>query len=314
MKKAIALLALAGGLLAGGIPLGAQAPACASGSELLPRGFESRNKATVQAYYQDVLGTADAEAVGAYFAEGCIQHDPRIADGRAGAVDWIRSQRAASPALAFSVKHVLADGQLVLVHAQLSPTPQDETTGRDRFDLYRLADGLIVEHWAVQQRVFSPSASGNSMFSDLYGYSGRAPHANEGREEANRLLAVDLSNQVFGQRRFDLLERFWAVDYIQHNPFLGNGRAELAAVLDYIAPEGSHYRVAKSVAEGDLVWVFAQSTDPGVDPADEFTGAAVCDLYRVVDFQLVEHWDAAQGVPPSTLSGHSMFSTLYQGR
>ncbi len=276
------------------------------------RAREEGNKALVRHLCRHLFGPAPVEALGGAFAQDLIQHDPAIPDGRAAMLDWIRAQRALAPSQSLVPKHLLADGDLVLVHAQVTATPDDEATGTDRFDLYRLDGGCIVEHWEVRQRVPSHTASGNSLFSDLYAYASHPTRVSEGQEEANRHLVMALSNAVFSQRRFDLLDPFWAAGYLQHNPYVGNGRAALASVLDYIAPEGSHYRIVKSLADGDLVWVMSQNVDPGDDAANEFTGAAVCDLYRVVDFQMVEHWDSAQGVPPTSVNGHSMFSDLYR--
>ncbi len=273
---------------------------------------ERLNLELVSLLTSHLLDSGDVSGLATYFSADLIQHDPKIADGRAAMLSWIASQRALAPAQTLTVKHVLADRDLVFVHSQLSATPANEKSGRNRFDFYRLDRGVIVEHWAVSARVATETESGNSQFSNLYVYSGHYRTPVEVAEEKNRLLVVALSDRVFDKRQFNLLDSFWATDYLQHNPYVGNGRAALAEVMPYISPEGSHYRIVRSMADGDLSVVCSQNTDPGVDPTDQFTGAAVCDLYRVVDFKLVEHWDVGQGVPATTLNGHSMFSNLYR--
>ena len=277
---------------------------------------ERYNKAMVSHFVAAVGGAEDADAVARrQVAPFVIQHDPLVAAGRQGTAAWIRELRAQSPAQTISVKHLLADGDMVFVHSQVSATPANALSGINRFDFYRLDRGWIVEHWVVKAKVRTrPSASGNTQFSNLYTYPaspGPSVMTPE-RTEMNRLMLVTLSDEVFGRKNFGMLDRMWSTDYIQHNPGVGNGRAALAAVIQYIAEPGSLYRVVRSMAEGDLGVVCSQNQDPGSDPKDEFSGAAVCDMYRVANFELVEHWDVAQNVPATSLNGNSMFSSLYR--
>lgn len=274
---------------------------------------ERANKALVHALTQQMLSDTALHRLGAYFAGDLIQHDPKLANGRAAMLAWIGSQRAQSPAQTLTIKHLLADHDLVFVHSHVSATPDNEFSGTNRYDLYRVDRGVIVEHWAYRSGVRPSSASGNSTFSDLYVYE-TPPTPSEEREDMHRLLVKTLSEEVFGKRNFGLLDRFWAEGYLQHNPYVGNGRAALAEVLEYIAPVGSHYRVTHSVADDDLTLVCAHAVDPGMDPADEFSGAAVCDIFRVANLELVEHWDVAQAVPATSVNGNSMFSSLYRRR
>ena len=65
------------------------------------------------------------------------------------------------------------------------------------------------------------------------------------------------------------------------------------------------------VADGDLVFVHSQFLPPGADEDSEFTGTAVCDIFRVANGRIVEHWDAVQAVPATSVSGNSMFSDLF---
>lgn len=273
--------------------------------------LETSNKKVVGALMQEMLGQSD---LGKYFAHNLIQHDAFLTNGRQAMLEAIEAMRQLSPAQTLTVKHMLADRDLVLVHSHLSPTPGNEMSGTNRYDFYRLDRGVIVEAWSVRARAPTRSASGNSAFSDLYQYSRPAPALSEQRVEMNRLLVHTMAEEVFGKRNFSLLERLFAPDYLQHNPYVGNGRAALAGVIGYISPAGSHYRVVRSMADGDMTVVCSQNHSAGGNPADEFSGTAVCDLFRVVDFEMVEHWDVAQPVPTSSLNGNSMFSNLYRGK
>lgn len=273
---------------------------------------ERLNKAVVSQFVAGVMGPADADAVARGVAPHIIEHDALVQSGREGTAAWIRSMRQAAPAAVITVKHMLADGDMVFVHSQVSATPANEMSGRNRYDFYRLDKGWIVEHWVVQAAAPTRSATGNSAFSDLYAYPTPPAPLSRERVEMNRLLVHTLSDEVFGKRNFALLDRLWGAGYIQHNPYVGSGRAALASVIQYIAPAGAHYRVVRSLAEGDLAVVCSHNVVAGGNPADEFSGAAVCDMFRVANFELVEHWDVGQQVPTSSVNGNSMFSSLYR--
>ncbi|MES2318103.1 MAG: nuclear transport factor 2 family protein [Pseudomonadota bacterium] len=273
---------------------------------------ERLNKTVVGQFVAAVMGPVDAEKVARQVAPHIIEHDPLVRSGRNGTADWIRSMRQNAPGQAITVKHMLADGDMVFVHSQVSATPENEMGGQNRYDFYRLDGGWIVEHWVVKAPAPTRSASGNSAFSNLYAYPSPPAPLSSDRVELNRLLVQTLSEEVFGKRNFALLDRLWAPGYIQHNPYVRNGRAALASVIDYIAPAGSNYRVVRSMADGDLGVVCSHNVDAGGNVADEFSGAAVCDIYRVNNFELVEHWDVVQQVPTSSVNGNSMFSSLYR--
>lgn len=276
--------------------------------------MEKYNKAVVSQFVANILSQTDADVVALQVSPHLIEHDPRAANGRDGTAGWIRALRAKAPAQTMTVKHLLADGDMVFVQSQVSSTPANEMSGTNRYDFYRLDRGWIVEHWVVQGAAPTSSATGNSAFSNLYTYPKPQAPLSQDRVEMNRLMVHTLSDEVFGKRNFGLLDRLWGAGYLQHNPYVDNGRAALKSVIEYIAPEGSFYRVVRSMADGDLAVVCSHNVDPGGDPKNEFAGAAVCDMYRVANFELVEHWDVGQGVPATSLNGNSMFSSLYRNR
>ncbi len=273
---------------------------------------ESANKQLVGKFVAAVLGSSDPDVVARQVSPHLIQHDPLVHNGRQGTAAWIRAMRAQSPAQTMTVKHLLADGDMVFVHAHVSDQPSNEMSGTNRYDFYRVDNGNIVEHWAYQSAAPTSSATGNSAFSNLYTYATPQPPVPNERVELNRLLVKGLSEEVFGKRNFGMLDRFWASGYIQHNPWVGNGRAALAGVIQYIATPTTRYRVVHAMADGDLTVMCAQVTETSADPKNEYAGTAVCDMYRVANLELVEHWDVAQPVPTSSLNGNSMFSKLYR--
>jgi predicted SnoaL-like aldol condensation-catalyzing enzyme len=277
------------------------------------RAQEERNKAVVRRVYDEIFGQGQTDLVNDLFAEIYIQHNPTLPNGRQGLIDFVRFLKSLDPVPVITVKHILADGDLVAVHWHASATPGNEFTGQAGFDLFRLDGSRIVEHWDVIQDVPPQTASGNSMFSDLYQYPGKAPKLAELREELNRLLVLVAYDGLFNDHQLQLLDLFFAGEnYIQHNPLVPNGAAALAAILDVIVPEGSVLDFRHAVADGDLVFVHSQGLPPGADPNNEFAGIAVADIFRVVNGRIVEHWDAIQPVPAQTASGNSMFNDLYR--
>lgn len=305
--RALLLAAALSGTLSG-----AQAHEAAPGPRSAAE--EAVNRARIEALIGQLNGGTDTHRLGAWFAHDLIQHHPAIANGRHAMLNWIHQQRQLAPQRRQTIRHLIADRDMVFVHAQLSDPPANEFGGINRYDFYRLDQGQVVEYWSVEAPAPAHSASGNSAFSDKYPTPAARGSVPAEREETNRLLVRTLSEEVFGKRQFGLLDRFWAEGYLQHNPYVANGRAALAAVIEYIAPAGASYRVVRSLAADDLAVVCAQSTDPGGDPRNEFSGYAVCDLYRVDKLALVEHWDAFQPVPATSASGNSMFSALYRAR
>lgn len=75
-----------------------------------------------------------------------IAHDPSMTNGRSGMLVAIDQLRRSLPGYTLTVKHILADGDLVMVHSHLSNTPANERSGLNRLDTYRLDRGVIVEH------------------------------------------------------------------------------------------------------------------------------------------------------------------------
>lgn len=91
-----------------------------------------------------------------------IQHNPMIADGKAGAVAFFKDLIGQYPTQRAHVARCVAEGDMVWVHAHLVRYPGD--LGIALVDIFRLKDGIVVEHWDVMQPVPENSANNNTMF------------------------------------------------------------------------------------------------------------------------------------------------------
>jgi len=60
------------------------------------------------------------------------------------------------------IKRVFADGDYVILHVHSIREPG--TRGRAIFDLFKLENGKIVEHWDAVQDIPEKSANENGMF------------------------------------------------------------------------------------------------------------------------------------------------------
>lgn len=121
------------------------------------------------------------------------------------------------------------------------------------------------------------------------------------RSEAQgaRRLVLEATNALFNERDTTAIDRYWSASYVEHATVLGAGRDALRDVPDQLPAAFRHER-PRMFAEGGLV--VAHGLDHGLGPHP----TVGCDLWRVADEEIVEHWDAHQPWVENTVSGHSM--------
>jgi len=90
-----------------------------------------------------------------------IQHNPGIPDGRDAAIQFL-APMFSDPQRSFEIKQILVDGDMAVIHVHARPTP--DSRGASVFDMFRLENGKIVEHWDAIQMVPEESANPHPMF------------------------------------------------------------------------------------------------------------------------------------------------------
>lgn len=134
-----------------------------SKKRLSPVSDLERNRANVVAFYDMMFNKNEPrQAVERYAGDDYIQHNPHVASGTAGLIDYFEKMARDYPAKSVTFKRVIAEGDFVVLHChQVWPGAKDYAG----IDIFRLdPQGRVVEHWDVLQEMPAMRANANGMF------------------------------------------------------------------------------------------------------------------------------------------------------
>lgn len=120
------------------------------------------NKNNAMAFYRTAYEGNPLEAVENYVGNQYIQHNPDVADGTQGFVDYFERMQREYPQKSIEFVRCIAEGNLVALHTHQTWPDNDEYITMDffRFD----EEGKICEHWDAIQQVPHNSANSNTMY------------------------------------------------------------------------------------------------------------------------------------------------------
>lgn len=107
--------------------------------------------------------------------------------------------------------------------------------------------------------------------------------------EENKKKAIEFYRMAYEGKPSKAVELYVGVEYIQHNPLVGNGKQPF---IDYFERMGKEYpnksiEFVRTIAEGNLVALHTHQ----IWPRDE--EFVTMDFFRFDDNgKIVEHWDA----------------------
>lgn len=258
--------------------------ACVAALSFAAQADSAETKAFVLEALENTLLVGDVEAVDRYFAKDIIQHNEMFANG-------IEAQKGVVGFLVgngnFKAEYVrvIADDDLVAVHARYEGFGETPVIG---FDVFRVEDGMIAEHWdnLIPEQPANPSGrtqiDGATEITDL-----------DKTDENKALVEEFITRALIAHEQADYTRYINPANYAQHNPMVADGLEGFGAFMAEMAEQGitmDYSEIHQVIGEGNFVLTLSEGT-----LGDEPT--AFYDLFRLEDGLIVEHWDVIAPMP-----------------
>ncbi|KAB7613687.1 hypothetical protein F9L33_09940 [Amylibacter sp. SFDW26] len=239
------------------------------------------NKALVGQALKELFADKDLSAIDKYWGDVYIQHNENVPSGTEALKGLVTPDLNAIPF------RMIGDGDLVATHSEYTgfgPVPLIA------FDIFRIEDGKIVEHWDNMIPKAEPNPSGHTQT------DGATEITDLDKTEENKALVVDFVTKVLmNGENVDITKYINPTSYTQHNPLVADGLDGLGAFLAELGKQGismKYNKIHLVVGEGNFVLTASDGVF-GDQPM------AFYDLFRVEDGLIVEHWDVIADMPGS---------------
>lgn len=244
----------------------------------------NKNKTIVGKALQELFVDKDVAAVDRYFGPEYIQHNPDVASGTE-ALKGLAGYLATNENFNVQSFRMIGEGDLVATHSIYEGFAEVPLVA---FDVFRIENDRIVEHWDNLTPVVTDTANGNSQVDGATEIAGLEKTAD------NKALVEEFVEKVLIKgEQVDLTQYVSPETYIQHNPQVANGLDGLGAFLKYLGENQIKFYYTKrhlTVAEGNFVLTASEGVF-GDKPQ------AFYDLFRVENGLIVEHWDVIADMP-----------------
>lgn len=266
----------------------------------------ARNKRLVFDFWRGVVNGGHVELADELLLEGYIQHSPVLRTGRTAFKEIFSvvprldpmPERVSPPLVA-----LVAEGNyVVMALAEQVREPDGASTYvTTHFNLFRIEDGHLAEHWHSVQtppgmEVPAPEDGGPQP---VTGTTSTAQYAALQSADpvlaANKRLVFDAWRQIVDAGHEELSDLYLAPGYIDHSAIPVQGRdgfrERYAAQPDALVATATREPLVTSVAEGDLVVQVLKLEHPHPIRANATYTTTRFEMFRVADGRITEHWD-----------------------
>ncbi len=245
---------------------------------------------------QAIFSTFDSAAAQGLLSENYIQHNPAVPTGRAPIIGFIPVLKESG--ITLTTHRTLSQDNYVVMHNTYSNAAALGGDNLVAFDVFRIENGMVAEHWDNITPAMPANPSGNSQTDGATETSDRSLTA-----ENKDLVAGFVDSVLVKGDMSDLAGYFDGDNYIQHNSQIGNGLSGLGAALAALAEQGitmEYHRVHQVIADGNFVFTMSEGSFGG-------TPTAFFDLFRVQNGKIAEHWDVMSEIPANMAHENGKF-------
>ncbi|MEM7242254.1 MAG: nuclear transport factor 2 family protein [Pseudomonadota bacterium] len=238
----------------------------------------------------------DPEAAQKIVKSDYIQHNPQIPTGAEGLLNVI--PLVAQSGMTVTTHRVIAEGDMVVLHNTYENADAFGAPSLAAFDVFRVEDGKVAEHWDNLQPIPETTVSGRGMT------DGGTELTDLDKTEENKALVIGFVKDVLGGAAPQNAPLYMdPAVYMQHNPNIADGLQGLMEGIQSWADQGfviTKFEPQFVVAEGNFVFVASDATVSGKP-------WAFFDLWRVENGKIVEHWDVVSPTPAEMAHDNGKF-------
>ncbi|MFC6299413.1 nuclear transport factor 2 family protein [Pseudomonas spelaei] len=250
-------------------------------------------KEVVATMWQALMTAADPAAIETYVDANYRQHSPYVKDGPQGLRELVDGLR---PDYRYELVRIIGEGEFAVMHGIHHNWLNGVFSGGEAvvgFDMFRVANNRIAEHWDASVPLITASVSGRSQLEGATQVE--RPHLTATSES----VAENYVKTVLIGRELDRIGEFVAPDVLQHSLEIGDGIDSLKAALAKTRYE--YKKIHHVIAEGEFVAVHCE----GEVHKNTYT---FWDLFRLDEqLRIAEQWHVAAVFPDVVVHTNGAF-------
>ncbi|WP_394746896.1 nuclear transport factor 2 family protein [Spongiimicrobium salis] len=239
----------------------------------------------------------NAKEVKKYLKKDYIQHNPNVPTGRTAIIGFLPALKKSGTT--YETHRIFTDENFVILHNTYKNAQPFGAEEMVAFDIWRIEDGKIAEHWDAVTPKVEKTANGRTQV------DGETLLTDLDKTDANKALVKELIEQVFIAGRSNTITNYISTtQYDQHNPMVKDGLSGLSEAITYLSSQNNmfkYYKIHRLLGQGNFVLAVVEgewNQKPHV----------FYDLFRVKDGKVVEHWDVVNEIPQKMAHQNGLFN------